>query len=209
MKVALYARVSTKKQDNINQVPMLKAYVASKPEWTLHNVYEDIETGSTSQRTQLDALLKDARMGLFQHVVFTKVDRLARSPLVFYQILDEWKNLGITYSITSIDIDTSTPVGKFVIGLLEQVAELEREFIRQRTNDALDVIKDKLEKGIEHTSKSGRVITKLGRPKGKKDNHPRRKSGYNLRWQKVSEQRKQRARMKVNKSPIPMITKNE
>ena len=123
-KVAIYARVSTDKQENKNQLLALEEYVKSKTDWNIYQRYTDVISGKTSSRKELDKLMQDARLGKFDHIVFWKVDRLARKNLVFYQILEEWNHLGITYSISTLGIDTSTPVGKLVVGLLQQVAVL-------------------------------------------------------------------------------------
>jgi DNA invertase Pin-like site-specific DNA recombinase len=202
MKVALYARVSTDEQENKNQLEALYSYVKLKPDWEIYNVYQDKITGSTDKRTDLDKLMQDARKGLFDHIVFWKVDRLARKSLIFYQILEEWTNLGITYSITTVNIDTSTAWGKFVVGLLQQVAELEREFIKERTQQSINRIKKELKENKIYITKSGKEIKKLGRPKGSTDKGQRRKSGYHKRWSKEEEIRRQKHRMKeVKKSP--------
>ena len=114
----------------------------------------------------------------------------------------EWNNLGITYTITTVNIDTSTAWGKFVVGLLQQVAELEREFIKERTQQALDRIKEEIKDKGQYITKEGKEIKKLGRPKGSIDKKKRRKSGYHSRWNKDKEVRKQKHRMKeVKKSP--------
>ena len=90
--------------------------------------------------------MQDARRRKFNHVVFWKVDRLARDSLVFFQVLHEWENIGITYSVASLGVDTNTSHGKFVVGILEQVAELERKDIVDKTNLALKRIKRNIEK---------------------------------------------------------------
>jgi len=104
----------------------------------------------------------------------------------FFQIVEEWSKLGISFSITTLGINTSTPVGKFVTGILSQVAELERQFTIDRINLSLKRIKREIETKGYYISKSGRKITKLGRPKGRKDSKPRRKSGYYQRWAESS-----------------------
>jgi DNA invertase Pin-like site-specific DNA recombinase len=180
MKVAIYARVSTKDQNPENQMVELKEYVANHKDYVLVDIYEEKISGMKDSRPQLDRMLQDARQHRFEHVIFWKVDRLGRNTLHLFQIVDEWKKLGITFSVTTLGIDTSTVIGNFVFGLLAQVAELERTFIVERTNLAVKNIKKKLEKG-SYKAKSGRVITQLGRPKGKKDTKPRKKRGYFLR----------------------------
>ena len=89
--------------------------------------------------------------------------------------------MGISFTVTTLGIDTSTPMGKFVFGLLAQVAELERQFNIERTKSAMDRIKKSIETKGYYITKNGKKITSIGRPKGRRDNKPRRKSGYYLR----------------------------
>jgi len=90
----------------------------------------------------------------------------------------------------------SVPVGKFVTGILSQVAELERQFTIERINLSLRRAKREIETKGFYVTKAGKKITKLGRPKGRKDSKPRRKSGYYQRWVN-----KKTALNAVNKTP--------
>jgi DNA invertase Pin-like site-specific DNA recombinase len=186
VKVAIYCRVSKEEQNPENQKVELLNYVRNHPELELYKVYEDKISGVKDSRPELDRLMQDARKHLFNHVVIWSVDRLGRSPAHFFQIVEEWSKLGISFSITTLGIDTSTPVGKFITGILSQVAELERQFTIDRINLSLKRIKREIETKGYYISKSGRKITKLGRPKGRKDSKPRRKSGYYQRWAESS-----------------------
>lgn len=186
MKVALYCRVSKEEQCTENQELELKNYVENHPDMILFDVYQDVISGIKDSRPDLDRLMQDARKHLFNHVVVWKVDRLGRSTSHFYQIMDEWNKLGITFSISTLGLDTSTPVGKFVTGLLSQVAELERQFIVDRINLSINRAKKSIEEKGYYITKEGKRITSLGRPKGKRDGKERRKSGYYQRWSKKS-----------------------
>ena len=75
MKAAIYVRVSTasksKQGDALNfvknpevQEQPLRAMVAQRG-WSLHSVYPDRASGSKERRPGLDALMADARRGLF------------------------------------------------------------------------------------------------------------------------------------------------
>ena len=186
MKIAIYVRVSKEDQHPENQEIELRNYVENHPDMALFDVYEDRISGIKDSRPALDRLMQDARKHLFNHVIIWKVDRLGRSTAHFHQIMDEWNKLGITFSISTLGIDTSTPVGKFVTGLLSQVAELERQFIIDRINLSLNRAKKSIEEKGYYITKEGKKITQLGRPKGKKDGKIRNKSGYYQRWSKKS-----------------------
>jgi len=181
VKVALYARVSTLDQTPENQLYQLQEYVENRKNFEIYDIYEDKISGTKDTRPSLDRLMQDARKHKFDHVIFWKVDRLGRSALHTYQVVEEWRKLGISFSITTLGIDTSVPTGKFIFGIMAQFAELEREQIVERTNVAMGRIKKSIEKKGYFITKEGKKITSLGRPKGKKDTTSRKKRGYYLR----------------------------
>jgi len=184
MDVVIYVRVSTLDQHPENQLVVLKEYVDRRNDMKLVDVYEDKVSGAKESRPALDRLMKDARKKKFDHVVFWKVDRLGRNAIHTQTVVQEWKKLGISFTITTLDIDTSTPSGEFMFGLMAQYAQMERALIVERTNAGLNRVKRNIEKKGYHKTDSGKKIKKLGRPKGSKDKKKRRKSGYYQRWSK-------------------------
>ncbi len=182
-KYAVYIRVSTADQTTETQKVDLEAYSSGR-KLDVYDYYEDVASGKSESRPALDRLMQDARKGLFNHVIFWKVDRLGRSTLHMLQTVEEWDSLGIDFTITTLGIDTSTPMGRFVFGLLAQVAELERAFIIQRTNAKMGYIKKQIKKKGFYITKEGKRITSLGRPKGKRDGKPRSRRGYYMKRRK-------------------------
>lgn len=166
--VAIYARVSTLDQHPENQIISLKEYVDNRKDWELFKLYQDKVSGAKQSRPQLDQLMKDARQRKFDHVVFWKVDRLGRNAIHVQTIANEWKKLGIDFTITTLGIDTSTTSGRFIFGIMAQFAQMEREMTSERTKLA-----------YQKAKKQGKH---WGRPKGSKDKKPRKKSGYYIRW---------------------------
>jgi len=181
MKVAIYARVSTIDQHPENQLMVLKEYVQRQKDWELFDIYTDKTSGAKQSRTNLNRLMQDTRRGLIDVVVIWKIDRLGRSSQHMFQIVEEWKKKGIELVITTLGIDTSTPSGKLIFGIMAQIAEFERELTRERTLLA-----------IERRRKDGKPI---GRPKGSKDSAKvkRNKSSYYQGWLK--------RKGKLNKEP--------
>jgi len=179
-KVAIYARVSKIDQNPENQIVELKDF-AEREKLEVVRVYEDKISGIKDSRPQLDIMLQDARKRQFNHVIFWKVSRLGRNAIHSLQIVKEWDSLGITFTVLTLGIDTSTPSGRFIFGIMAQYAEFEREVIIENTNLALSRIKKEIATKGKHHAKSGRIITKLGRPKGSKDSEARNKRGYFLR----------------------------
>jgi len=184
MKVAIYVRVSKFDQNPENQKRELLDYVKRNSDWELYDVYEDITSGAKESRPRLNDLMQDARQRLFNHLIFWKVDRLGRNAIHTQTIAEELKKMGISFTITSLNIDTSTPSGKFIFGIFAQFAEMERAMTIERVNLMYDRLRDDIKNQGFYVNRKGKKRTSFGRPKGKKDEHPRRKSGYYLRWGK-------------------------
>ena len=82
MKIALYARVSTKDkgQDHENQLRELRAFVERKGNegWTLAQEYVDKASGKTSDRPAFRRMFEDASRKQFDMVLFWSLDRFSR-----------------------------------------------------------------------------------------------------------------------------------
>jgi len=61
-----------------------------------------------------------------------KVDRLGRSTLDALNIARDLDARGVHIVITTLGVDLKTPSGRLVFGLMAQIAEFERELIRER-----------------------------------------------------------------------------
>jgi DNA invertase Pin-like site-specific DNA recombinase len=119
-----YTRVSTVAQTLHQQHDALKAAGASK-------IYSDTMSGARDDRPGLLALMDHLRAA--DTVVVWKLDRLGRNMLHILQTVKELTDRGVTLVSTSDGIDSSTPAGRMMIGVLGSLAEYERELIRERT----------------------------------------------------------------------------
>ena len=78
MRAAIYARVSTDRQESMNQIAELRAFCDRKG-WTIVREYVDEDIGGKQERKpRLESLLGDAHRGEFQIVAFWSLDRLTR-----------------------------------------------------------------------------------------------------------------------------------
>jgi DNA invertase Pin-like site-specific DNA recombinase len=173
-KIALYVRVSKLDQDPEYQEAELRRY-ADFHGGDVVAVYRDRMSGAKDTRPELDRLMRDARKNAFNHVIFWKIDRLGRNAVHTQTVVNEWKRRGITFTITTLDIDTSTTAGRFIFGVFAQFAEMERDLTIERTQAKIDYIQKELAEKGSYRTKNGRVITKLGRPKGAKDKKKRKR----------------------------------
>lgn len=129
--MAVYTRVSTEEQKTDLQLLDLNEYV-TKRGYELYNRYEDIVSGSTTSRTQLDQLMQDAKHRKFDIVLVWKFDRFARSLKMLVDSLASFQELGIDFISYKENIDTTTSMGRLIFHINSVYAEFEREIIRDR-----------------------------------------------------------------------------
>lgn len=80
-------------------------------------------------------------------VCWSKMDRAFRNVFDAANLLQLFQSKQVSLLSLDIALDTGTALGKFVMHLLASVAELEREWIRTRTRDALAI---RQQKGLPH-----------------------------------------------------------
>ena len=121
-----YARVSTEDQELGLQVTALLE--AGVPE---ANIVQEKASGKRgADRPAYAALL--SRLSDGDRLVVWKVDRLGRFPLAALQTAKALDARGVPIVITTLGVDLKTPAGRLVFGMMAQMAEFERELIRER-----------------------------------------------------------------------------
>lgn len=153
-----YYRVSTNKQESTRlglegQIESVESYIQNKGQ--IITQYEEIESGKNNNRPELLKAIAQCKKENAT-LIIAKLDRLSRNVIFTYTL----KESGVEF----ICVD-NPEVNWLTIGLLAVIAQEEVEKTSERTKTALAVIKDKLEKGIPHISKTGKLVTKLGSDK--------------------------------------------
>lgn len=119
-----YTRVSTVAQTLDQQNDALtKAGVAK--------TFYDTMSGARDDRPGLAALMEYVREG--DTIVVWKLDRLGRNTLHILETVKALTDRGVTLVSVTDGIDSSTPAGRMMIGVLGSLAEYERELIKERT----------------------------------------------------------------------------
>src|SRR5579862_6852482 len=151
MRIAIYARVSTKDQSCELQVRDLRSYCAARG-FDLVREYVDVgQSGAKDSRPELNKLMDDARKCQFDAIVVWRFDRFARSTKHLLLALEEFRSLGIQFISYQENIDTCSALGQALFTIVSAVAQLERDLIRERVTA-----------GIRNARASGKT---LGRPK--------------------------------------------
>lgn len=136
---ALYIRVSTDAQAEEGysiqaQTERLEAYCKAMG-WASYKLYIDGGySGSNLNRPKITQLISECKKGKIKSVIVYKLDRLSRSQKdTLYLIEDVFMPNGVDFISLNESIDTSTPYGRAMIGILSAFAQLERENIFMRT----------------------------------------------------------------------------
>ena len=138
-RVAFYLRVSTGEQTTDNQRLELEA-VARHRGWDVVQVYEDQGISGAKgreKRPQFDRMLKDAVRGKFDVLAAWAVDRLGRSLQDLVATLGELREAGVDLFLHQQAVDTTTPSGRAMFGMLSVFAEFERAMIQERVRAGL------------------------------------------------------------------------
>ena len=138
-RACIYIRVSTEQQEMEGysleeQERLCRAAIESK-EWEYVRTYTDAGfSGKTVDRPALQEMLKDVKGGLMDAVLIYKLDRLSRSQKDTLTIIEDYL-LPNRVDIVSLKetLDTSTPWGRAMIGILASFNQLDRETIVMRT----------------------------------------------------------------------------
>ncbi len=139
MRVAIYARVSTKDkgQDTENQLHQLREF--AERHGTIYKVFTDQESGGKADRTEFKVLLLEAYQKKFDLIVFWRLDRFSREgALATLRYLKELKDHGVNYkSFTEPYLDSLGPFGDVIVSMLATIAAQDLIKISENTKAAL------------------------------------------------------------------------
>jgi len=129
-----YARVSTAKQDLADQISQLEALGVDRAD-----IEAEVISSRKERREKLDLILGELRRGDELHVV--ELSRLGRSMEELGALGKTLEEKGVRLGIGGAVYDPTTFEGRTIFLVLSMVAELEREFIADRTRRRLAQMK--------------------------------------------------------------------
>lgn len=127
-----YVRVSTKEQNTARQEELMKLLKVDR-------VYIDKMSGRSTDRPALLEMMDFVREG--DSVVVESISRFARNTKDLLELTEQLSNKRVQFISQKENIDTDTPAGKFMLTIFGAVAELEREYIRQRQREGIEIAK--------------------------------------------------------------------
>jgi len=152
-RVAIYARVSTDRQELENQLGQLRDAIQRHDDWELVDEYVDTESGGKASRSSFLRLFDDAHAQAFDIVLFWSLDRFSREGTrKTINYLHELESYGVDFvSHTERYLDSTGVFKEAIIGILAALAKQER--IR---------LSDRVKAGMERRRALGKP---LGRPR--------------------------------------------
>jgi site-specific DNA recombinase len=154
MEVALYARVSTTRQQLDQtieqQIERLREYVTEQTEWCLeekHIYLDDGYSGAKLNRPGLDRLREHVAKAEFEVILITSPDRLARNYVHQMLLIEEFQNLGCQVQFVERPM-SQNPHDQLLLQIRGAVAEYERSLITER-----------MRRGRRAKLRSGRMVS--------------------------------------------------
>jgi DNA invertase Pin-like site-specific DNA recombinase len=135
MKTVGYARTST-----LEQEAGLKAQIRDLEAAGCNRIYQE-QISSVVQRAELERAIDYLREGDGDIFVVTKLDRFARSLEDAIALEKRIAAKGASLKVLVSGIDTSTPTGRLMFGMLSAVAQFEREIMLERQREGIAAAK--------------------------------------------------------------------
>lgn len=141
MTKAIYARVSTIKQDIDSQEPDLKIWEKSQTQpvqW-----FTECASGRAAKRPVWDQVQDLIRRRKITELVVWRMDRLGRSVSQLSKLFDELVANNINLVSIKDGLDLSTPAGRLMANVLASVAQFETEIRAERIHAGIAAAKAK------------------------------------------------------------------
>ena len=136
MRVALYARVSTVDQTCDNQLIELRRYAAARG-WEATEYVDQGVSGAKDRRPALDRLMADAARRRIDVAVCWRLDRFGRNLRHLITAIEQLNAVGVAFTSLGEGIDTTTPTGRLLLGVMGAFAQFERDRIQERVRAGL------------------------------------------------------------------------
>ena len=127
-----YVRVSTAEQNTTRQEVLMQELGVDK-------VLIDKASGKDTNRPQLNILMDFVTKG--DTIIVESISRFARNTKDLLDLIERLKDKGVHFISKKENIDTSTPTGMFMLTVFGAVAQLERDYLRDRQKEGIDIAK--------------------------------------------------------------------
>ena len=142
MRAFVYCRVSTQEQTAddhyslANQEARCREYIKQRS-WQLVKVLKNVGSGKSAERANYQELLQAIGDKQVDVVVVYRLDRLSRNVVDVYSALDAFSRSDVGFASVQEAFDTTTAMGRAMLGVAAVFAQLTREMISENTRDGL------------------------------------------------------------------------
>ena len=141
VRVALYTRVSTEDQAKEGfsldaQLERLRLFAKAQG-WEVAGEYVDEgHSGRTTKRPQYQRMMEERAK--WDTLLVMKMDRIHRNSRNFMAMMDALRKEGKEFASMTEALDTSTAMGRFVMDIIQRIAQLESEQIGERVHVGME-----------------------------------------------------------------------
>jgi putative DNA-invertase from lambdoid prophage Rac len=171
VKAAIWARVSTREQENQNQLDPLRVFARNRGYDVVREYVLEESAWNGKQEAKLKEAKQSGRLGEFTVLLVWALDRLTREgPEAMLRILREFRERGVqVISLQEPWTEAGGVAGELLVAVLGWVAQQQSNQRSERIKAALD---RRRAQGLP-----------VGRQVGAKDKRKRKRSGYVRRWE--------------------------
>ena len=147
-RVAVYCRVSTAHLEQMNslenQIDYFKSLVQQNLQWTLVDIYSDVQSGKNNGRAEFQRMIQDCMDNKIDLIITKSVSRFGRNTVETLEVLRKLKLNGVEVFFENENLTVSDPNNEFIISLLSAYAQAESE---SRSQNIKLGIKNQIENG--------------------------------------------------------------
>ncbi len=165
-RVAIYVRVSTEDQAKEGfsldaQLERLRSYCSARG-WAVHREYvDDGYSGRHINRPAYRRMLEE--MDSWDVLLVLKMDRIHRNSRNFMEMMELLNKNNKEFVSMTESLDTSTAMGRFVMDIIQRIAQLESEQIGERVYTGME---QKARTPVEHLGKGRHPYLGFAHPYG-------------------------------------------
>lgn len=133
MKIYFYIRVSSKEQNTIRQEVKSKEFGIPKEQVFI----EKVSGKNVTDRPVLNNMMAMLKNG--DKLIVDSISRFARNTKDLIELVEQLNNKSVIFISLKEKIDTTTPTGMFMLTIFGAVAQLERDYTKDRQMEGIAI----------------------------------------------------------------------
>jgi DNA invertase Pin-like site-specific DNA recombinase len=135
LRVAAYARVSSKSEEQLNSFAAQNAYytelITKNPDWEFVDVYADegVTGTSTAKRDDFNRMMADCKRGRIDKILVKSTSRFARNIKDCLEATRQLKEIGVGVCFEEQNIDSSMLSGEMLVAFFSALSQKESQSI--------------------------------------------------------------------------------